>query len=102
MIVFFYVPVPSLEEAKKITRIVIQEGLAACGNLHGPVISIYEWKEELHEEQEVVLILKTTPEHTKHLRSRICELHSYECPCVASWEADSTLPFADWVKDQTR
>ena len=102
MIVFFYVPVPSLEEAKALTRTVTQEGLAACGNIHGPIISIYEWKGNVHEEKEFVVILKTTREKTEPLRSRIADRHPYECPCIASWEANSSVPFADWVKDQIR
>jgi periplasmic divalent cation tolerance protein len=97
----FYVPVPSREEGLRIARQVTGDGLAACGNLLGSMTSVFEWKGEVCEEEEQVLILKTTPEKGEALRARVLELHPYECPCILSWEAAANPAFADWVGTQT-
>lgn len=96
-----YIPVSSREEGLRIARGVMEDGLAACGNLLGSMTSVYEWKGEVCEEEERVLILKTTPEKVEALRARVLELHSYECPCILSWEAAANPAFADWVGSQT-
>lgn len=102
MILVFYIPVPSREVGLEIARTVMKESLAACGNLLGPMTSVYEWKGEVCEEEEWVLILKTTVEKETALRKRVEELHPYECPCVLSWDAEVNEDFAEWAGEQTR
>lgn len=101
VITFLYIPVPSREVGLSLCRSVVAEKLAACGNLLGPMISVYQWKGEDFEEQEWALLLKTQPGGVDELRKRLEELHPYECPCIAEWCAEVNVPFGEWVKDQT-
>ena len=48
-----YVTANSQEEAEKIALTVIDENLAACANVLGPIVSIFSWKGDLQREEEV-------------------------------------------------
>lgn len=48
-----YVTVPNPEVGKTIGRGLVKEKLAACVNIIPQVISIYEWKNEINEDNEV-------------------------------------------------
>jgi periplasmic divalent cation tolerance protein len=100
-LILFYVPVPHPETAKELTRRVLDEGLAACGNILGPITSLYEWKSEMVEAEEWVLILKTTEACQQALSEFIVQLHPYECPAVVQVSASANAAFADWVTKQT-
>jgi len=87
-------------EAERIGRTMIDERLAACVNIFGPVHSIYRWKGATETADEVAAIFKTSDERVAALMARIAELHSYDVPCVAVWPVDKLLgAYADWVED---
>lgn len=81
--VLVYITTPTEDEARRIGRTLVERRLAACANILPGMKSIYRWQGEVHEENEVVLIVKTTGELTGELTRAVVDLHSYECPCVA-------------------
>ena len=88
------------EEGERIGRTAVEENLAACVNILGPVRSIYRWQGAVEQAEEVAAIFKTTDRAANALITRIAALHSYDVPCVASWPIDKILaPYADWVED---
>ena len=88
------------EEAEHIGRAMVEEKLAACVNILGPVRSIYRWKGAIETADEVAAILKTHHWRSDALIERIAQLHSYETPCVVSWPIDKIVgSYADWVED---
>ena len=89
----------SADEAERIGRTVIEEGLAACINVLGQCRSVYRWYGEIETAEEVPAILKTSAEAADALISRIAGLHSYEVPCIAVWPIDKLLlSYAEWVE----
>lgn len=99
-IVSVYAIFASAEEAERIGRSVVEEGLAACINVLTPVRSIYRWKGALETADEVAAILKTTQSKADALITRIAEMHSYHVPCIVTWPIDKVLlSYADWVED---
>jgi periplasmic divalent cation tolerance protein len=95
-----YVLFATAEEAERIGRTVVEERLAACINILGPVRSIYRWQGAVETADEVAAILKTTHAEADALITRIAGLHSYEVPCITSWPIDKVLrSYADWVDD---
>lgn len=71
------------EAAEKLARELVERRLAACVNIVGPIRSIYRWQQTVHNDQEVLLVIKTTAERAAQLRSVINELHPYELPeCI--------------------
>ena len=98
-VVSVYCIFANAEEAERIGRIVVEEGLAACINLLGPCRSIYRWQGEIETAEETPAILKTVTEAADALISRIAGLHSYEVPCIAVWPIDKLLlSYAKWVE----
>ena len=89
-------------EAERIGRMVVEERLSACVNIHGSIRSIYRWNGAIDSADEVAATFKTTEARADALITRIAALHSYEVPCIVSWPIDKILgPYADWVEDST-
>ena len=98
-VVSVYCVFGTAEEAERIGRTVVEEGLAACINVLGPCCSVYRWHGEVETAEEVPAILKTSAEAADALISRISGLHSYEVPCIAVWPIDKLLlSYAEWVE----
>lgn len=71
------------EVAEKLAQQLVERRLAACVNIIGPIRSIYRWKHKVHNEQEYLLLIKTTTHHAAQLASAFHALHPYELPeCI--------------------
>jgi len=92
----------SKEMMEKIGRIIVEQRLASCAQVGGPIKSIYRWKGKIEETEEWVCILKSTKAHYEDIQKKIKELHSYEVPEIVSIEIDRALPdYQRWVRDET-
>ncbi|MCE5271423.1 divalent-cation tolerance protein CutA [bacterium] len=90
------------EAAAQLARALVEERLAACGNVIPNLRSIYRWRGAVHDEGEALLILKTRASLFEKLRARVVELHSYEVPEVVALEIQAGHgPFLDWLADST-
>jgi periplasmic divalent cation tolerance protein len=78
-----YVTCPDVETARAMARSLVEERLAAGGNIVPGMMSVYRWKGAVCQAEEVLLILKTRSDTAGGLMSRAVALHPYECPCVA-------------------
>ena len=98
-VISVYAVFANAEEAERIGRAMVEEKLAACINILGPVRSIYRWKGAIETSDEVAAIFKTSDDRAGLLITRIAALHSYDVPCVAAWPIDKILgAYADWVE----
>ena len=70
----------SIEEASRIARVLVRERLAACANIIPRISSVYRWDGEVQEEEETMLVIKTTATQLDALEARVVELHSYDVP----------------------
>lgn len=68
---FVYVTAANESEADRIAMVLVQEGLAACINVLGPIRSIYRWQGQIHTDSEIAFIAKTTEAAFEGLRQRI-------------------------------
>ena len=99
-VISVYAVFANFDEAERIGRLMVEERLAACVNILGPIRSIYRWQGKVETADEVAAILKTSRARADALITRIASLHSYEIPCVATWAIDKIFaPYADWVED---
>jgi periplasmic divalent cation tolerance protein len=89
---------PTADVAAALARTLVEEGLAACGNILPGLRSIYRWQGRVVDEPEVLLVLKTTAERFEGLRARVVTLHPYEVPEVLSLAVDAGhAPYLAWV-----
>ena len=102
-VVSVYAVFADAEEAERIGRTVVEERLAACVNILGPVRSIYRWKGAIETAHEVAAIFKTDDANAQALMERVAALHSYDVPCVVCWPVDmAQRKYAEWVADSVR
>ena len=67
-------------DAAELARTLVEHRLAACVNIVGDVTSIYRWKDAVEQDEEQLLVIKTTAELVDALQARLRELHPYELP----------------------
>ncbi len=97
-----YVTAGSRAEAATIGRTIVEERLAACANVVPEIASYYWWEGVVREDSEASLILKTREELVEKVISRVKELHSYDCPCVVSFQvAAGNNVFLNWIVKET-
>ncbi len=100
-IFFIYVPLPDIDQAKKISRQLLQENLIACANLSAGGLSIYRWEGKIEESAEVYACFKSSEEKLPALRKRIRELHPYTTPCIADFAVENlNEDYAAWLKKE--
>ena len=100
-IVTVYATFGSDEEARRIARILVEEGLAACANILAPCHSVYRWQGKIEEAGEAPVLLKTRGDAASRLVARIAELHSYDVPAAMVWPIAEALPaYARWVSEE--
>lgn len=87
------------EEAEKIGRTLVTEGLAACVNLVTPVSSIFSWEGKIEQEEEALLIIKSLSSLFGKLEARVKEIHSYQVPEIIALPVTAgSNRYLEWVK----
>ena len=94
---------PDADAARRVARTLVEERLAACVNVVSGVASIYRWEGALHEEAELLLIVKTTGDRLPALAERLGVIHPYALPeLVALPASGGSERYLDWVRAETR
>jgi periplasmic divalent cation tolerance protein len=89
--------------AAAIARTLVEERLAACVNIQGGVRSVYRWQDRVQEDDETLLMVKTTATRLADLTDRLQALHPYELPeIVAVPVTAGSKPYLDWVGGECR
>jgi periplasmic divalent cation tolerance protein len=92
------VTAPDAEAGGRIARALVEERLAACVNALPGVRSTYRWKGALHEDDEVLLVIKTRADRLAALAERVRALHPYELPEVLALPAaGGSAAYLAWV-----
>ena len=93
----------TIEEARTLGHILIEERLVACATLIPAVESIFQWQGKIESTIESVLLLKTGPDQLPALEDRLHELHTYQTPefLVLNVEAGSH-PYLEWLQSALR
>jgi periplasmic divalent cation tolerance protein len=98
-----FVTAPTADKAAEIARTLVEEGLAACGNVVPGLRSIYRWEGKVHDEPEALLILKSRAPLFEALRERVVAVHPYQCPEVLRLDvAEGHAPYLQWIRDHVR
>ena len=96
------VTAPSPDQAAEIARALVEERLAACGNVVPAIRSIYRWEGKVHEDAEALLVLKTTRGRFEALRDRVLALHPYDVPEVLALPVEAgNAAYLAWIAAET-
>ena len=97
-----YMTAGSRDEARKIGQALLESNLVACVNIIDNMNSLFMWEGALQDDQEVIVIGKTTEQRIPALIEKVNALHSYDCPCVLSIPVENGNPeFLAWIRNET-
>jgi periplasmic divalent cation tolerance protein len=68
------------QSADKLALQLVEQRLAACVNIVGPVQSVYRWQGKIERADEYLLIVKTTAEQASRVETAFKEMHPYDLP----------------------
>jgi periplasmic divalent cation tolerance protein len=92
-----FVTAPTVEEARKLTKSILEKHLAACVNLLPKVESHYRWKGKVEKSEEVMMVIKSSAEQFETLAGFIRKHHSYECPEIVALPPNEISPaYRSW------
>lgn len=98
MVLLVITTFPDAEAAAGVIRTLVEEKLAACGNIIPGVRSLYVWEGKMEDASEVMVVLKTEGALYAKLEKRLLKLHPYETPEVLALEAGAVnRAYAEWI-----
>ena len=97
-----FVTAPDVEVAERLARGLVEERLAACVNLIPGIRSFYRWEGAVHDDAEVLLVVKTRTDRLEALASRLQELHPYELPEILGLPViGGSQAYLDWIRTES-
>ena len=97
------VTVGSESEAETIATALLDERLAACVTIGGPIRSLYRWQGRIADDREWQLVIKTRSDLFDALADRVRVLHSYDVPEIIGLPVAVGNPaYLEWLEEATR
>ena len=88
--------------ARQLADTLVQERLAACVQVIGPVTSSYRWEGSVETAIEWLCVAKTAEARQAAVMDRIRALHNYQLPeIVAVPIAAGDAGYLDWIRRET-
>lgn len=92
----------SLDEARKVSRYLVQERYVACAQIVPWIESIYMWNNQLETAQETKITFKTRAEHYEAIKEIIQQNCNYELPEITFAKIDGgNKEYLDWLQQST-
>jgi periplasmic divalent cation tolerance protein len=89
----------SEESATTLTHSLLSKNLIACGQINGPITSIYSWNGKLTESEEWRVVLKFKLSNSDKIESILRQEHEYKVPQWVIWTCESSEDYARWVNN---
>ncbi len=93
-----FITTATTDEARRISRVLLEQRKAACVNIVPRVSSYFWWQDKLDSKQESLLIIKTKASLLDEIVRLVKEIHSYEVPEVIALPiVGGSEDYLDWV-----
>ena len=100
--VLVYTTWPSIVEAERAGRAIVEKRLAACVNILPGMVSHYWWEGKLERGEEAVAIFKTRATLAEAVSAAVKETHPYEVPAIMVLSAESVdAAYYRWILEET-
>lgn len=93
--------VSATDEADRLAQQAIEQRLAACVQIDGPIKSVYRWRGAVESASEFRLCLKTVRTKQELLVAWLVANHPYEQPEILIRKVDAGRSYAEWVAHET-
>jgi periplasmic divalent cation tolerance protein len=101
-VVFVYTTHPSVVEAERIGRELVEKRLCACVNILTGMVSLYWWQGAIERADETVMVIKTRAALAEAVRAAVRQLHSYTTPAIVVLPVESVDPdYKQWLLAET-
>ncbi len=86
---------------ERIARFVLEKRLAACAQVMAPMTSFYWWNNEIAQDEEYLLTLKSHRHLFDQLAAAVRSIHPYEVPEIIATEiAAVDSGYAAWMREE--
>jgi periplasmic divalent cation tolerance protein len=93
----------SREDADRIARALVEQRVAGCVQILGPISSTYRWQGEIETAEEWLCLIKSRRDRYPDLEQAIQELHSYDVPeILATPVVAGSAAYLQWLADELR
>lgn len=100
--VLVFVTTRTVNEARKLGKLLVGAKLAACCTVISDVQSIYRWKNRVTSGREVMMLIKSTSHRYRQLEKRIKADHSYETPEIIGIAIRrGSREYLEWITEVT-
>lgn len=101
-LVVIYCTVPNKQDATTIAKVLVTQRLAACVNIIEKVQSYFSWHNEICEEKELLLIIKTKRILFDKVKIAIKLIHPYNVPeIIALPIEEASEEYVEWISTET-
>ena len=84
-----------------ISRLLVEKKMAACVSIYPSVLSTFRYNDEVVEDSEYLIHVKTTSEKFTEIRKIIERLHNYETPEIISLEIlEGNEKYLKWIQNE--
>lgn len=92
----------SIDEARKVSRYLVQERYVACAQIIPWIESIYMWNNQLETAQESKVVMKARKGHYEAIKKIILDNCTYEIPEIIFHEIDGgNQEYLDWLQESS-
>ncbi|MCK5023374.1 MAG: divalent-cation tolerance protein CutA [Candidatus Aenigmarchaeota archaeon] len=100
--VVVYITCPEIKEAERISKILLDNRLAACVNVIPNVTSFFWWAGKKQKSEELMLMVKTKKNLLRKIVKKVKEIHQYENPeIIAIPIIGGSKEYTDWIEEET-
>jgi periplasmic divalent cation tolerance protein len=100
--VFVYTTYPSIVEAERAGRVLVERRLCACVNILPGMVCIYQWRGAVERGEEAVMIVKTRASLAEKVSAAVKEMHFYTTPAILVIPIESVDPdYHAWIMAET-
>jgi periplasmic divalent cation tolerance protein len=101
--VLVYTTWPSIVEAERAGRAIVEKRLAACVNIVPGMISHYWWQDKIERAEETVMLVKTRASLAEAVRQAVKAAHSYTTPAIMVLPVESVdADYYRWIVEETK
>jgi len=93
----------TVEEAQRISKVLLEQRKIACVNIVPRVNSLFWWQDKLDSAEESLLIVKTKASLLNEIVPLVKEIHSYDIPeLIALPIIGGNQDYLEWIRKEVR